>query len=105
MGDEFIHHWVFKRTGWDNLELPGSGAARMRASRLVTCLDACTLKQEGIPYGSAAKKKQKQYQTCVLHCKMDDCNKDEECKPRLDAYADCKMRIGSSGDACSKIEG
>lgn len=103
LDDEFIHHWVFKRTGWDNLELPGSGTSKMRAARVVTCLDKCTRKQNCVPFPEAAKKQQKAYIKCVKGCKIDDCNKDEECKPRFEAYAQCKERIGSSGDACSPI--
>lgn len=103
LDDEFIQHWVFKRTGWDNLELPGSGAARMRAARAVTCLDRCTRKQQCIPFPEASKKQQKAYQKCIMTCKVDDCNQDEECKPKLQAYADCKQRIGSSSEACAPI--
>lgn len=103
LDDEYIHHWVFKRTGWDKLELPGGGAAKMRATRTVSCLDNCTLSMQCIQFQEASKKKQKKYADCIQGCKMDDCNADEECKPRLQAYADCKQRIGSSG-VCAPLQ-
>lgn len=100
LDDEYAYHWVFKRTGWDNLELPGSGAARMRAARTVTCLDRCMRKLECIPFPEASKKQQKTFQKCAIGCKVDDCNKDEECKPKFEAYAICKQGI-SSTDKCN----
>merc|ERR1740130_274296 len=103
LDDEFIHHWVFKRTGWDNLELPGVGSSKMRATRTVTCLDGCTQKMQCIPYPEASKKKQKAYQKCIGTCKMDACEADEDCKKRLHSYGECKQRIGSSG-LCAPLE-
>lgn len=103
LDDEFIFHWVFKRTGWDKLELPGGGAAKMRATRTVSCLDSCTLQMQCAPFDQASKKKQKSYQKCITGCKMDECQQDEDCKGRLQLYAECKQRIGSSG-VCAPLE-
>eukprot|EP00427_Karlodinium_veneficum_P002058 CAMPEP_0169176510 /NCGR_PEP_ID=MMETSP1015-20121227/65909_1 /TAXON_ID=342587 /ORGANISM="Karlodinium micrum, Strain CCMP2283" /LENGTH=207 /DNA_ID=CAMNT_0009251023 /DNA_START=99 /DNA_END=719 /DNA_ORIENTATION=- len=41
LDDEYIHHWVFERTGWDKLDLTGSAAPKMRAARAASCMDAC----------------------------------------------------------------
>merc|ERR1712100_606345 len=83
--------------GWDKLELPGAGAAKMRATRTASCLDGCTQKMQCIPFEKAGKKKQKAYQKCIESCKMDVCQQEEDCKSRLMAYAECKQRIGSNG--------
>merc|ERR1712000_568587 len=87
--DEFddkdvLRQWVFKHTAFDKLELPSS-PVRMRASRVVTCLDNCTISAK-CDLQNMNKKQMKKFQKCAQDCKLEACTKDKECNKFLVDY-------------------
>eukprot|EP00930_Biecheleria_cincta_P033648 TRINITY_DN23309_c0_g1_i1.p1 TRINITY_DN23309_c0_g1~~TRINITY_DN23309_c0_g1_i1.p1 ORF type:complete len:250 (-),score=55.55 TRINITY_DN23309_c0_g1_i1:62-811(-) len=101
LDDQGVRHWVYRTTFWEKLELPGK-MERLRALKVATCLDDCSVKQE-CRMNSMSKKQSKVYRECVKACKVDECIKDEEkgqCKELFTLYAECKQKVSSS-DACS----
>lgn len=100
--DDFLRNWVFKTTFWDKLELP-ERMVRLRAAKVVKCLDNCTLDMNcGLATLTKSKKKMKAYQACLAGCKVEDCTTNEECKKFYGAYASCKQRTAETG-ICSPV--
>lgn len=102
--DEHVFHWVSKRSFWDHLERPGGAASRMRASKVVSCMDNCTLTiQKCIPFDTIKAKTMKKMRACIGTCKIQECEKDEECKPLFETYGQCKQDTAESG-VCNPSE-
>lgn len=103
--EEFKRQWVSRRTFWTSLELP-ERIVRMRAHRVVSCLDNCTLVANCrmSEMATLPKKKAKAIQACVGTCKLEACDADAECKKFLQAYATCKEQT-SRGEKCSPLKG
>merc|ERR1719265_613784 len=98
--EDAVVRWVFKKSFWDNVELSGRPEG-LRAVKVVSCLDNCTLAQECVIQPDVMTKKQsKAFGACVQTCKIDSCQKDPACKKRFEAYAICKQRV-ASGSQCS----
>eukprot|EP00928_Gymnodinium_smaydae_P011576 TRINITY_DN14255_c0_g1_i1.p1 TRINITY_DN14255_c0_g1~~TRINITY_DN14255_c0_g1_i1.p1 ORF type:complete len:245 (-),score=73.45 TRINITY_DN14255_c0_g1_i1:66-800(-) len=94
LDNEGSRHWVFKTTFWDKLEVVGQ-AARSRASRVVSCLDKCSLDAD-CRMGELKKKEMKKYQKCITDCKIAKCQEEPECKAYFEAYANCKGEVARS---------
>eukprot|EP00811_Abedinium_folium_P007435 NODE_16863_length_973_cov_14.251773.p1 GENE.NODE_16863_length_973_cov_14.251773~~NODE_16863_length_973_cov_14.251773.p1 ORF type:complete len:271 (+),score=43.57 NODE_16863_length_973_cov_14.251773:49-813(+) len=101
--DEFIQHWVHKRTFWDKIDLLGNSAGH-RASQTVNCLNKCVLKASCVMNPEEmSKKQQKSHDECMRSCKADECNAEKKtCKKYLEGYMKCKHTIAQSG-ACSPM--
>merc|ERR1712008_313337 len=82
--DDVVSHWVFKTTFWDKLELPGK-AGRLRAAKVASCMDNCTL-VANCRLMDMSKKVQKAFQACTASCKFEKCRGDSECSDMLQAY-------------------
>merc|ERR1712007_98968 len=81
--EDAVKHWVFKRTAWDHLDVVGT-TVRLRAGKTVACLDNCTLAV------NCNMKTLSKNQACMMSCKFDDCQKEDECKALLHEYVRCK---------------
>lgn len=102
LDDEGLRHWVYKTTFWSKLELPGK-ADRLRALRIVDCLDACSLAAQcKFADPTAPKKEKKAYGKCVTDCNIEKCRQEKDCEARFQAYAMCKSQTSASGK-CSPL--
>ncbi|CAK0828145.1 unnamed protein product, partial [Prorocentrum cordatum] len=92
--DDFRRYWVHRPTFWEHLEVPGR-MAELRAAKVVSCMNNCTLTQE-CRMQEMSRKEQKAFQKCMKGCKMDECNEERECKIMMEAYSTCKQRTAQS---------
>merc|ERR1712039_588275 len=98
--DDGTRHWVHRTTFWEKLELSGK-PERLRAAKVVDCLDGCS-KAQGCNMQSMTKKDQKKFQKCMKDCKLPQCQQDEKCNPLFQGYAMCKEKVAKSG-VCNPV--